>query len=415
MRSIIWLVLLFGVAVIAATTLGGNDGLVSIFYGAWRTDLSLNLFVVLMLLACALIIFAARSIGSLLSLPERAREWRQRKSERAANAALREALAEYLAARWSRSQRAAQRLLSLPRRAPALAADAELRILGQLLAAASLHRLRQPERRDEMLKALRREPHAAASASAAEEGACLMAIEWAIDDRDGKRANELLAALPAGVTRRTQALRLRLLAQRLTRQPLQALQTARLLAKHQAFSPPAARSLLRGLAIEALTDARDAEGLQRTWRTMAVEQRRDAMVAAAAAQHATSFDDRGFAHQLLKPWWSRLDEIDADERAAVALATMRSVAGIGSDWLAILENALADFPSDATVAAAAGAAFVERQLWGKAHAPLEQAAGDAALEAQARRQAWRLLARLARDGGDEARALACESQAAQID
>ena len=47
MRGIIWLVLLFAVAVVAATTLGRNDGLVSIYFGAWRTDLSLNLFVLL--------------------------------------------------------------------------------------------------------------------------------------------------------------------------------------------------------------------------------------------------------------------------------------------------------------------------------------------------------------------------------
>ncbi len=45
MRGIIWLVLLFVVAVVAATTLGRNDGLVSIYFGNWRTDLSLNLFV----------------------------------------------------------------------------------------------------------------------------------------------------------------------------------------------------------------------------------------------------------------------------------------------------------------------------------------------------------------------------------
>mgnify|MGYP003901464795 CR=1 FL=1 len=42
-------------------------------------------------------------------------------------------------------------------------------------------------------------------------------------------AIELLGELPAGVARRTQALRLRLLAQRLSQQPLHALQTARLL------------------------------------------------------------------------------------------------------------------------------------------------------------------------------------------
>jgi HemY protein len=33
------------VAVVAATTLGSNDGLVVVYWAGWRTDLSLNLFV----------------------------------------------------------------------------------------------------------------------------------------------------------------------------------------------------------------------------------------------------------------------------------------------------------------------------------------------------------------------------------
>ena len=415
MRSIIWLVLLFGVAVIAAMTLGRNDGLVSIYFGDWRSDLSLNLFVVLVLLSCLVIMFAARSVHSLHSLPKRAREWRQRKSERAAHAALREALAEYLAARYSRAYRAAQRVLTLQQQTDALAKDSELRVLGHALAAASLHRMRERSRRDAQLNELWRAAAEGPSARSAEEGVRLMAIEWAIDDRDAVRANELLAELPAGVARRTQALRLRLLAQRLTRQPLPALQTARLLAKHQAFSPTAARGLVRSLANEALGGARDADSLRDIWQELDADDRRDASVAVVAARLAVSFDDAGLARQMLASAWARLADLDADERGEVALATMRAVHGIGADWLPTLEDALLAWPHDASIAAAAGAVFVERQLWGKARTPLETAARAAALDGAARRLAWRLLAQLARQGDDEAHAQSCESSAAQID
>ena len=64
--------------------------------GGWRTDLSLNLFVILVLAACAVLIAAARSIGSLVSLPRRAHAWRELKRERAAQAALREILGALL-------------------------------------------------------------------------------------------------------------------------------------------------------------------------------------------------------------------------------------------------------------------------------------------------------------------------------
>lgn len=415
MRSIIWLVLLFGVAVIAATTLGPNDALVSIYFSAWRTDLSLNLFVVLVLLSCLVIVLAARSMHSLLSLPSRAREWRQRKSERAANAALREALAEFLAARYSRSHRAAQRVLTLQQQTAILSGDSELRALGHALAAAGLHRMRERARRDAQMRELWRSAGEDTQARSAQEGARLMAIEWAIDDRDAPRANELLAELPAGVARRTQALRLRLLAQRLTSQPLQALQTARLLAKHQAFSPAAAHSLMRTLASESLHGARDADSLRGIWQQLDADDRRDAHVAVAAARLAVSFDAAALARQILGPEWARLAELDADERNEVALATMRSANGIGSDWLPTLDNALLAWPNDPAVAAAAGAVFVECQLWGKARAPLELAARAVTLDGAARRHAWRLLARLARHADDEAGALSCESRAAQID
>ena len=127
MRGVIWLVLLFVVAVVAATTLGRNDGLVSIYFGDWRTDLSLNLFVILVLLSFVVLLAAARSISGLVSLPRRAREWRQLRHERAAHAGLREALAEYFAARYSRAHRAAQRALVLQDETDALKGDADFR------------------------------------------------------------------------------------------------------------------------------------------------------------------------------------------------------------------------------------------------------------------------------------------------
>ena len=107
MRAVIWLVLLFVAAVVAATTLGSNDGLVSLYWNGWRLDVSLNLFVIALVLTCLVLLFALRALQSLTTLPARAREWRVRRRERAAQAALREALAEYFGARYSRARKAA--------------------------------------------------------------------------------------------------------------------------------------------------------------------------------------------------------------------------------------------------------------------------------------------------------------------
>jgi HemY protein len=415
MRGVVWLVLLFVVAVVAASTFGRNDGLVSIYHGDWRADLSLNLFVVLVLLACVLLVLAARSINGLINLPRRAREWRQLRHERSAHARLRESLAEYFAARYGRAHRAAQRALLLQDESDELRSDAEFRVLGHLLAAASLHRLQDRTRRDELMRQLTRLLRKGSMARPVDDGARLLAAEWAIDDRDAAQAIELLGDLSPGVARRTQALRLRLLAQRLTRQPLPALQTARLLAKHQAFSPAVAHSLLRTLAIETLDEALDADTLRRSWQRLDPADRDDASVAARAATRAASFGAPDEGRSWLRPFWDDIAKLAADDRERIALALMACVPGIGNDWLPRIESAANALPADAAVAAAVGAAWVERQLWGKARRPLEQAAQSPALGAAPRRRAWRLLAQLARHEGNEAAAQACDASAANID
>ena len=410
MRGVIWLVLLFVVAVVAATTLGSNDGLVSLYWAGWRTDLSLNLFVILVLGACAVLIMSAQAINSLISLPRRAGRWRGLRRERAAEAALREALAEYFGARYGRAQKAAQRALALQADAPALVADGQFMLLGRLLAAGSLHKLQDRPRRDAYLaQALQ------AERVGANEAARLLAAEWALDDRDAPRALDMLNALAPGAARRTQALRLRLHATRMARQSMEALHTARLLANHQAFSPVVAQSLLRSLAGETLDATHDAQQLRRLWAQFDAAERRDVQVVCRAAQRAAQLDASEDARQWLRPLWDRLAELPREDREAVALALVEARSGIGNDWLPRLESAAQAFGHESAVVAAVGMVFAERQLWGKARRLLEQAAASPGLPARTRRAAWRQLAQLARQESDEARANDCERAAAGID
>ena len=419
MRRVILLILLFVVAVVAATTLGSNDGLVSIYWGGWRSDFSLNLFVIVVLGACFVLMAAVQALNSLVSLPQRAGEWRALRRERAAQAALREALAEYFGARYGRARKAAERALLITEDTPALKPDAEFLVLAQLLAAGSLHRLQDRPRRDEALrqafKAARGGKALRGGGRNAEEATRLLAAEWALEDRDAPRALESLEALPPGAGRRTHALRLKLHALRMARQPLAALQTARLLANHQAFSPVVAQSLLRSLAAETLEAAHDVQQLRRLWGQFDPADRRDATVTARAASRAVQLDAADDARQWLRPFWERLSELPREDREQVALALIEARAGIGADWLPRLESASQAYGHEAAVVAAVGMVFAERQLWGKARRLLEQAAAAPALPSRTRRAALRQLAALAREEGDEARALQSEQAAAGLD
>ncbi|MBV8470191.1 MAG: heme biosynthesis protein HemY [Burkholderiaceae bacterium] len=414
MRTVIWLVLLFVAAVVAALTLGSNDGLVSMYWKGWRLDVSLNLFLLTLVAGCFALVTLIQTVSSLVSLPRRAREWRMARRERSAQLALREALGEFFGARYGRAQKAVQRALNIQSQTPDLAQDAGFMSLAHLLAAQSAHRLQDKRQRDEQLRLALELAHGSIQARAQEEGARLMAAEWALEDRDAGRALAMLRELSPGVARRTQALRLKLQAARLSNLPLEALRTARLLAKHQGFSKLAAQGLLRSLAFEALDAARDVDQLRGIWLQLDGADRRDVFVAARAATCVANLgapeDGRGW----LRPSWDVLSELSADERTALCEAFVVCVSGLGPEWLQRLEHAVQSFPREPIMAYALGHALAERQLWGKARLTLERICDDLKLPARARRRCWITLAELASRDEDMERRARCFEAAALL-
>lgn len=411
MRGVVWLVLLFTVAVVAASTFGRNDGLVSIYWNGWRTDLSLNLAVLLVLGLCLVLTLGLQAVQALTSLPRRASEWRTLRKERAAQAALREALVELLAARYGRAQKAAVRALDIQRDTPSMSGDAEFAALTRLLAATGAHRLQDRPRRDQWLAEAMRP----GVASRTDEAARLLAAEWALEDLDGERAGRWLGELPAGVSRRTQAMRLKLQAARLLGDTDAALRMARLLANHGAFSDAAARSLLRSLAFDALQATHDLEQLSRVWSALDVADRRDPLVAARAAVQAALLGAPAEGRGWIRPFWERLESVQRDEREKLALALIEALDGLDTDWLPRLEAAQAGWPHEPAVMAAVALGYAECQLWGKARRPLQHAADAPTLPSALRRRALRELAVLASQEGDAERARAHERAAAALE
>ena len=69
MRSVIWVILLFVAAVVAAAALSQNDGLVSIFYSGYRVDTSLNVFVISVVVFVVVLYIALKAVNGLVSMP----------------------------------------------------------------------------------------------------------------------------------------------------------------------------------------------------------------------------------------------------------------------------------------------------------------------------------------------------------
>lgn len=410
MRGVIWLVLLFAAAAVAAMTLGRNDGLVSVFWQGWRIDLSLNLFLLGLLLLCGVLIATLQSLDALLNLPKRAKAWRLAQRERGAQVLLREALLALWGGRFARAQKAAQRLLAVQAKAPELSADADAVALAHLLAAESAHRLQDKLKRQRHWEAA----VASGAARGHAEAARLMAANWALDDRDAPAALRHLDDLGPGAGRRTQALRLRLQAARLGARPHDALRAARLLAKHQGISADVARSLVRSLAFDLLDMARDADQLRQAWLRLEAADRRDVVVACRAATAMARLGGAVDARAWLKPLWDGMATLQDDERSTLGQAMARCTVGIGPEWLPKLEAAVAQWPREPFLTLTLGLALAEMQLWGKARQLLELAAQDTRLGHSDRRRAWVRLASMAAESGDAAQRSRDLEQAAML-
>jgi HemY protein len=189
-------------------------------------------------------------------------------------------------------------------------------------------------------------------------------------------------------------------AARLAHQTAEALETARLLSKHRAFSASAAQSIVRGLATDLLNGAHDAQQLQRAWLSLEPAERAMPELAIHAAQRLTTLGgDVRIAREWLLPVWEQQHQLGESLQVKLIRALETGLDDIDADWLARIEGAQRANPRDATLQYLAGVACMKRQLWGKA----QQLMGQAAMglhDAHLHRNAWRAVAQLAEQRGD---------------
>ena len=429
MRAAFWLLALFAIAVAVALVAGNNQAVVTIFWPPHRIDISFNLVVLLLAGFFLLLYVALRALSAVVSLPLEARRWRAQQKERAMYGALMDALAHQLAGRYIRATKSAQTALAQEKSLGMIAGQSgqvtgyspsrsnQLQSLAHLLVAESAQSLQNKPLRDQHLQ-LALQSSAPRNAQEVREGVQLRAARWALDDRDAAASLDWLTQLPQGAARRTLALRLKLKAARQLRQTVQALDTARLLAKHRAFSPAAGQSIVRGLALELLNDAHDPAQLQQAWLSLDVSERAmPELVVHAASRLMALHGDVALARTwLLQVWDSAMQpRSDISDSLRIKLITVveSGFASLDAAWLARIEAAQLGRPRDANLQYLAGMACLNRQLWGKARQLLSQSAlglQDATLH----RNAWRALAVLAEQREDGQAAAHAYKQAAQL-
>lgn len=348
-RLLLWLLGLCALAVGLVIAARQNDGFVLIQWSPWRIELSLNLFIVSLLLGVALLYSVFHFIDGLMRMPARAARYRARQRRRRAVTALRDAARLYFEGRYGHAQRSA-RVAVEGGESPGLAA---------LIGARAAHAMREQTQADDWLRQAERFDELKTARLMTE-------ADILTDRREFSEALERIDVLQSGGQRHVAALRLAMRARRGLADWSGLLRVVRLLQKHRALTPEQAAPVRRQAHLGALHDLDPAE-LDAYWKALPAAEREDAQVVRAMAEALVAAGQTAQARKLIE---ARLEQ--GWESSLLALYA-HTDGGDALGRIARAEAWLRDHPDDAELLLALGRLCCTQQLWGKAQSYLEAA------------------------------------------
>jgi HemY protein len=346
-RWLIWVVGLFALAVGLTVAARYNTGLVLLALPTHRVELSVNLAVILLLLAFGALYLVVRTASAALAMPGRARAFRERQEQGRARASLLDALKAYFEGRFGRAERAAR----------SAAAVGEAPALALAVAARSAHELRSFQARDDYLQRMESE------VPQEEYLRAMTRAELLLDERRYLDALQVLGRLQ---DKHTAALKLELRAHQFARNWEQVLALLPQLEKRKVFEP----TVLEQIELQALVEslkrkALDAKSLREAWDRLPADRRKHTRVAAAGAQCFLALGGYEEAHRIVE------DSLDANWDASLLALYTERVPKDARRHLLRAEAWLREHPNEPLLLLALGRLCVQQELWGKARSYLE--------------------------------------------
>ncbi|MFT0171203.1 heme biosynthesis protein HemY [Paraburkholderia mimosarum] len=378
-RGLLWLALLFAIAVALATFGRFDAGQVLLVYPPYRVDVSLNLFVVGIVVAFVLFYAILRFVRNVVTMPRRVAAYRARMRTEKANSALRDAVGNLYAGRFSRAEKAARDSL----------ADQKNTSAAGLIAATAAHRLHEYARRDEWLTQVD-DPDL-------QEARLMATADMRADGRDADGALAALTEMRTQGGRRIHAQQIALRAQQQLKNWSEVLKLVKTLEKREALHPAVAVRLRQLAAENLLRDRRhNADALLELWQSLSPVERHSPRLADCAAELLIALERQADARKIVEEalaqnWDARLLRRYPDT--------------VSNDALPLIQKAEAwrkDHPDDGDLLFALGRLCLKQQLWGKAQSFLEAAikSADASQNEPLKIRSHRALARLHEQLGD---------------
>jgi HemY protein len=346
-KTLIWVIALFVLAVGLVVAARYNDGYVLVVLPPYRVEIALNLLLVLLAGGFVVLYSVARLVTSAVLIPSRVRQYRLARRREKAQSSLLSALEAYFEGRYARAEQAAIQSIELGENAR----------LSAIVAARAAHELRAYDRRDN---------HLARAAQDAPEDDPLRLVteaELLLEERRPQDAAEVLKALPR---KHTAALRLELKAQQQTRQWDNVAALVPELERRGVFDAAQGGELRTHALAESLKrKSGDAAALDEAWKKLPDVHKRETPVAAAAAQCYIALGRNADAQAIIE---ASLESAWDSELVALYPDTS------GRDTVRQIERAerwLERHPGDAALLLALGRLCARQELWGKAQSYLE--------------------------------------------
>jgi len=349
MKYLLWILLLFAAAV-ALVTASHNPGYVLLVYPPYRIELSLTLFLIVLVLAFISGYGLVRLIAAALQLPGYVRKFRLERAQAKARELLDDALGAFFEGHYAAAEKASAHAMEL----------GDTSALHPIIAARSAHELREYEKRDAYLSA-------AESKTPGDVTMRLMATaKFMLDQHNPHGALQTLQALrDSGIKGHPGALSLELRAQQQAGDWDKVLNVLEQLEKRDAIDVTAAAQLRQQAWLEKIRRQDDLTGLTDCLTNIPADFKRRGKIAATAARALSRLGGCPLAQQLLSDslnaqWDSELVALYGDCQSGDVIGQIKQA-----------EKWLGQHQDDAGLLLALGKLCLHQKLWGKAQNYLE--------------------------------------------
>ena len=361
MRTWFWTLLLAVIAVALAVVLRSHAGNVMVLVWPWRIELSLTLFVLLVLAFFVALYVGLRLLAWLLAIPDRMRAWRGRRAQARDHELLERGWTELLEGRFAHAEKDLTKLFDQTR-------VPSRRVLAALSAARAAHGLGEFERRDRLLDSARE--HANGN-TGLQEAIATVSADQLLDQGRAQDALAVLAPLQEGGVRHLHTMRLLLRAETVLGHHDRVFTLARGLMRRNALSKTEAEHLIdkAGAARLRAAAASGTEAWRGIWKDFKSDER---VLPDIALAGATAFEAAGEPLEAARVLEAA---VPVHFTSSLVAAYARCDADQVPRRLAKAEAWLQKRPADADLLAALGMLCLNGQLWGQAERYLQRSLG----------------------------------------